>query len=169
MHSLGCSDVGKFFNDSLPDHFLVQLIRDSEVKPKAQQKSLARASLPSGLFLMPSALGRGGLGVYTTSTIEGTAVFGPFKGMKISFPNVENGLDYLYSWDVRMSMFWINSFLYVCIHSFVRSFVRSFVHACMPTNLHLCILNPATKRPGKSGRNNKMAGLKGSCYKKMTA
>ena len=68
---------------TLTEAFPGTFIRASEVKPKAQQKSLARTCLPPGLSLMPSTLGGGRLGVYTTNTIEGRAIFGPFKGKKI--------------------------------------------------------------------------------------
>lgn len=95
-----CSVIGKLFKDSLPETFPVSFVCDSEVKPKAQHKSLARSSLPPGLFLMPSALGVDRLGVYTTNTIEGRVIFGPFKGKKLSIPDVANEADYSNSWDV---------------------------------------------------------------------
>ena len=86
--------------DSLPADTPVRFIRDTETKPKAHHKSLARSSLPHGLFLMPSALGYGRLGVYTTKPIEGRVVFGPFKSRKLSSADVTAHTDYSNSWDV---------------------------------------------------------------------
>lgn len=86
--------------DSLSTSVPVRFIRDTETKPKSHHKSLARSSLPHGLFLMPSALGYGRLGVYTTKPIEGRVIFGPFKGRKLSSADVTVLTDYSNSWDV---------------------------------------------------------------------
>ena len=134
LYSLGCSVIGKLFKDSLPETFPVSFVCDSEVKPKSQHKSLARSSLPPGLFLMPSALGVDRLGVYTTNTIEGRVIFGPFKGKKLSIPDVANEADYSNSWDVSI-------FIVSCFASRLSSFIHMYFPSFLPPFLSSFLFN----------------------------
>lgn len=88
--------------DSQQERLPANLIRDLEVEPKAQHRSFSRASLPTGLFLMPSKEESDKLGVYTATTIEGGVVFGPFKGKKISTEEITLETNCSSSWDVSM-------------------------------------------------------------------
>lgn len=100
-------------------------IQDSEVKPKAQLESFAAASLPAGLFLMPSALGLGKLGVYTTQNIEGRVVFGPFKGEKIAIREISAETDCCNSWDVSFHI--LCCFILRSIHFFVHVTILAYI------------------------------------------
>ena len=92
--STECDDCDKLYKGDCPIHGPLLWVKDSAVR------SRARASLPNGLYFMPSALAQGGLGVFAKNGIERRVIFGPFEGQIIPFEGLIKGMDKSYMWDV---------------------------------------------------------------------
>lgn len=87
-----------------PDHGPLEWVDDCHTAIGTQQKNQARATLPSILYLMPSAVGQDQMGVFARARIEKRVMFGPFKGPTVSaeYFNVGEGHNYMYMWDVSI-------------------------------------------------------------------
>lgn len=87
-----------------PHHGPLEWIDDNHLVSGAQQKNQARATLPSNLYLMPSAAGQGQMGVFARTRIEKRVMFGPYKGPNISAKEFNFGEhhSYMYMWDVSI-------------------------------------------------------------------
>ena len=96
-----CDECGNpcIFGDC-PDNGPLEWIPDCQAEPETQ----ARDSLPSNLYLMPSGVGQGQMGVFARGRIEKRVMFGPFKGEKIPAEGMKFGDDqnFMHMWDVSV-------------------------------------------------------------------
>ena len=96
-----CDECGNpcIFGDC-PNHGPLEWIADCQAEPETQ----ARDTLPSNLYLMPSGVGQGQMGVFATGRIEKRVMFGPFKGEKIPAEGMKFGDDqnFMHMWDVSV-------------------------------------------------------------------
>lgn len=85
-----------------PDHGPLEWVDDCLRANGAEQKNQARATLPSNLYLVPSAVGQDQMGVFARERIEKRVMFGPYKGQTVSAKHfdVREGHNYMYLWDV---------------------------------------------------------------------
>lgn len=85
-----------------PDHGPLEWVDDCLTASGLEQKNQARATLPSNLYLMPSAVGQDQMGVFARSRIEKRVMFGPYKGQTVSAKHfdVGEGHNCMYLWDV---------------------------------------------------------------------
>lgn len=91
-----------------PDHGPLEWVADCLTASGTQQKNQARATLPSNLYLMPSAVGQDQMGVFARAKIEKRVMFGPYKGQTVSAKHlyVGEGHNYMYMWDVSIQSFY---------------------------------------------------------------
>lgn len=91
-----------------PNHGPLEWIDDCHSVSGAQQKNQARTTIPSNLYLMPSAVGQGQMGVFARARIEKRVMFGPFKGTKIPAKELNFGEEnsFMYMWDVSILLYY---------------------------------------------------------------
>ena len=100
-----CDDCGEqCINGDCPDHGPLEWVNDCHPVSGTPQKNQARGTLPSNLYLMPSVVGQGQMGVFARARIEKRVMFGPFRGQKVPDQELHFGEDrrYMYMWDVSI-------------------------------------------------------------------
>ena len=97
-----CDECGKpCILGNCPNHGPLEWIGECQAEPEAQ----ARDSLPSNLYLMPSSVRQGQMGVFARERIEKRVMFGPFKGEKIPAEEMKFGdhdHNFMHMWDVSV-------------------------------------------------------------------